>query len=345
MSKKTLNFSVRTVPPISPLPDRLVDNHGRKINYLRLAITDRCNLRCRYCLPEKGVSFVSHDEILSFEEFERLVVIFSGLGISKIRVTGGEPFVRQGCLPFLRRLKQIPGVSHLHVTTNGVETGQYLDELADIGMAGVNLSLDTLDPKRFWAITRRDSHRQVLATLHGVLDRGIPLKINSVVLEDTSDQEIVDIMSLTKSYPLTLRFIEIMPFSGQRRSQKIFSGNLAQRLQTLLPELQECKTPLPTTARLFSLPGYKGKLGVIAGYSRLFCQTCNKVRITPAGMLKTCLYDNGVLDLKKMLRAGAGDDEIQQQVLAGIHKRFVNGHEAEQFSHRITEPSMSRIGG
>lgn len=332
-------------PSQTAQPGSLIDRQGRRITYIRLAITDRCNLRCRYCRPESGVPFIPHDEILSLEEFERLVRIFSMLGVSKVRVTGGEPFCRRGCLPFLARLRGIAGVQFLHVTTNGVKTAGYLDDLQHIRIDGLNLSLDTLDPKRFWSITRRDYLDSVLQTLHGALDRGIPLKVNSVVLDDTSDEEMVRLAGLAAKYPLTLRFIELMPFSGAARSGRIDNGDLVRRLQKIFPGLEEGETASPTTARLFSLPGFAGRLGVIQGHSRQFCRTCNKVRVTPVGMLKTCLYDNGVLDLKKLLRRGAGDGEIAAAIVACVGNRFADGHETEQFCSHTAEQSMSQIGG
>lgn len=332
-------------PSQTAQPGSLIDRQGRRITYIRLAITDRCNLRCRYCRPESGVPFIPHDEILSLEEFERLVRIFGMLGVSKVRVTGGEPFCRRGCLPFLARLRGIAGVQFLHVTTNGVKTAGYLDDLQHIRIDGLNLSLDTLDPKRFWTITRRDYLDSVLQTLHGALDRGIPLKVNSVVLDDTSDEEMVRLAGLAAKYPLTLRFIELMPFSGAARSGRIDNGDLVRRLQKIFPGLEEGETASPTTARLFSLPGFAGRLGVIQGHSRQFCHTCNKVRVTPVGMLKTCLYDNGVLDLKKLLRRGAGDGEIAAAIVACVGNRFADGHETEQFCSRSAEQSMSQIGG
>ncbi len=332
-------------PQKSPKDGGLVDGQGRRISYLRLAITDRCNLRCQYCRPEKGVPFIPHQEILRFEELERLVAIFCYLGISKVRVTGGEPFSRRGCLPFMTRLRKIDGMQHLHITTNGVKTSRYLDELSSIGLDGINVSLDTLDQKRFWKITRRNYLEAVLQTVHGALARDIPLKINSVILEDTSDDEIIQLAGLARDYPITLRFIERMPFSGTVRSEKLENGNLSLRLKSIFPAIEECTATLPTTARIFALPGYKGTLGLIQGYSRKFCETCNKVRITPTGMLKTCLYDNGALDLKMLLRNGAGDHEIREAVVACVHNRFKNGHEAERFSSRAKEPSMAMIGG
>ena len=334
-----------TNPPTDPEKGGLVDRRGRRITYLRLSITDRCNLRCRYCRPEEGVPFIPHKEILRFEELERLAAIFCSLGINKVRVTGGEPFSRRGCLPFLTRLRKIEGVQHLHITTNGVKTSRYLDELVAIGLDGINVSLDTLDQKRFSKITRRDYLEAVLQSVHGALARGIPLKINCVVLEDTGDDDIIQLAGLARDFPITLRFIERMPFSGTVRSGNLENGNLFLRLKRIFPAIKECKPSLPTTARVFALPAYKGNLGIIQGHSRQFCETCNKVRITPTGMLKTCLYDNGVLDLKKLLRGGAGDYEIRKAIVVCVQNRFINGHEAEKLSSRASEPPMAMIGG
>ncbi len=339
-------ITTKVLPPTKVPVKLLLDNHGRVIDYLRLSITDRCNLRCRYCRPEKGVPFIPQNEILSFEELERLVTIFCQLGIKKVRVTGGEPFSRRGCLPFLQRLKKIEGLQDLHITTNGVKTAKYLDALAELGLAGINLSLDTLDPKRFWRITRRDYLESVVDSLHGTLEHGIPLKINSVVLDDTSDDEIVQLVELARKYSVTLRFIEKMPFSGISRSKKHLCSSLSIRLKNILPTLEELSPNFPTTARTFSVKGFNGKLGIIEGYSRLFCNTCNKVRITATGLLKTCLYDNGVLDLKKMLREGTDDQEISRAIKNCIQTRFINGHETERFtSKQDVEPSMASIGG
>ncbi|MBU0480729.1 MAG: GTP 3',8-cyclase MoaA [Proteobacteria bacterium] len=334
------------VPEDVPGGPPLIDNHNRPITYLRLAITDRCNLRCRYCRPEEGVPFIPHDDILRFEEMERLVTIFAGLGVTKVRVTGGEPFSRRGAMGFLKELGKIDGIDALHVTTNGVKTARYLDELKEIGIAGINLSLDTLDPKRFRRITRRDYLNGVLETLHGALDRDIPLKVNSVILEDTSDQEIRSLARLAENHPITLRFIERMPFSGASRTREIANGDLVGRLQRIFPTItEEIPGPHPATARIFSIGGFRGKLGLIQGYSRLFCRTCNKVRITPAGMLKTCLYDNGALDLRALVRSGETDFEIGRNITGCIRNRYVNGLAAEDACGCDEEPSMSVIGG
>ncbi len=322
----------------------LIDNHGRAITYLRLAITDRCNLRCRYCMPDQGAKFVPYKEILRYEEMVRLVRIFAGLGINKLRITGGEPFARRDCIPFMQKIIGIDGVTGLFVTTNGIVTASHLDELKTMGLSGVNLSLDTLDPQYFKSLTRHDLLNNVLATMHGCLEQEIPLKINTVVLEDTTDENIFAIAGLAKKYPLTVRFIEKMPFSGGNGLKNGGTEKLKQRLTGLF-DLKEVLSDQPTTARIFELPGFLGKIGVIEGHSRKFCPTCNKLRVTPLGVLKTCLYDNGALDLKAMLRSNTDDATISQAIIDSVGKRYVNGLEAEDLCTRRDEPSMASIGG
>lgn len=338
----------RETPNSRPLPHRfdgLIDNYGRRITYLRLAITDRCNLRCRYCMPASGVDFVPHAEILSFEELERLVRLLSTLGISKVRITGGEPLVRQGCLAFMRRLRRLDPVRSLHITTNGVEAFRHLDDLAELGINGINLSLDTLDPERFRQLARQDHLPRVLATLNGCFRRRLPLKINAVVLEDTSDAEIMALAELPRQHRLCLRFIEKMPFSGGSAVSPKPARPLRERLQALFPWLVPVVTAAPSTARQYAIPGFTGTIGLIEGNSRRFCATCNKIRITPVGLLKTCLYDNGVLDLKAMLRGGADDGEISAAVKAAVSRRYRDGLEAEGNCARSTDPAMASIGG
>ena len=323
----------------------IIDNHGRLITYLRLAITDRCNLRCRYCMPEEGVSSISHDQTLSYEELERLVSLFLDFGISKIRLTGGEPFVRRGCVDFMEMLKRKLKVKQLFVTTNGVETFKYLERLKEIGISGINLSLDTLDPQRFQELTRRDRLQDVLLTFNRSIELEIPLKINSVVLEDTSDDEIVSLVELVRDHSISLRFIEQMPFSFIFHGHDNEENILLSRLQRLFPGLSECVTGKISTAREFNLPGCTGTLGIIEGHSRNFCKTCNKIRITPQGMLKACLYDNGILDLRSLIRAERTDSQIAQMIVESLQHRNVDGHETEKACSRKCEPSMATIGG
>ena len=329
----------------SALEPSLIDNHGRPINYLRLAITDRCNLRCRYCMPEEGVTAVKHEETLSYEELERLVRLFQKLGITKVRITGGEPFARRGCFEFFKRLKCGLGIEQLYVTTNGVATHHYLDGLKEIGISGINLSLDTLDRERFKELTRRDRLDDVLLTLNRSLELGINVKINSVVMDETRDTDIIELVELIRDRSISLRFIEFMPFSGSSLERVPPRIALRERLQKIFPDLQEYNSSIASTAKEFTLPNYSGTVGIIEGHSRKFCATCNKIRITPEGMLKACLYDNGVLDLRKMLRRGAGDQELSDSIRSCLNHRYSDGHETEAVNGRDQEPSMASIGG
>lgn len=323
----------------------LYDNYGRRINYLRLSITDRCNLRCRYCRPAEGVPFIPHAEILRHEEILHLARIFTELGISKIRVTGGEPFARKGCMHLLRTLHGLPEVKSVHLTTNGVETAGYLSELEELGIGGINLSLDTLDPHRFRSITRRNLLGPVKKTLARLLASSIPVKINAVVLKDSTDAELASIAALAEKNPITVRFIEKMPFSGEHRVSGPPKIGLAERLKNIWPEMRQNQVEGPTTARLFKINGFCGRLGIIEGNSRKFCNTCNKVRITATGVLKTCLYDSGVLDLKWMLRTGKSDEAIKNAVLNCLNNRLANGFLAEMKGQGGEQPSMATIGG
>ncbi|MDJ0622186.1 MAG: GTP 3',8-cyclase MoaA [Desulfocapsaceae bacterium] len=326
-------------------PAFLVDKNGRRITYLRLSVTDRCDLRCRYCCPEAGIPLVPHDQILTFEELVRLVEVFARLGVNKVRLTGGEPFARQGLITFIKMVRAISGIDSLYLTTNGVQAAGYLDDLKEAGISGLNLSLDTLDSSRYKEITRRDRLSEVMRTFHGAIERNIPIKVNSVVMEDTKDSEIADLVGLGKKDSVTVRFIEKMPFSGADHIAKMDNGNLLDRLRKIFPEMVEEHADIPSTARVFTLPGYQGKLGVIEGNSRHFCRSCNKVRITPTGILKTCLYDDGTLDLREVLRAGCKDEEIAELLKRSVRSRASDGHAAEKKSGRFSEPSMAGIGG
>lgn len=324
---------------------RLIDKHGRSVTYLRLSITDRCNLRCQYCMPEKGVKVLGHGEILSYEELERLSRLFTGLGVRKIRITGGEPFVRKGCLEFMERLKATNSGLDLRLTTNGVAVMPHLAALKRLGIDGINLSLDTMDPDRFLAVTRRDRLETVLLVFHEALRLGIPLKVNSVVQVETGDQDIVQLAQLARDNSVALRFIELMPFSGKTHSDLCRGESLAERLQRLFPGMCEISSNDIETARKFSVPGYKGTLGIIEGESRRFCASCNKVRITPAGLLKNCLYDRGVLDLRELMRSGADDEEIEARIIDSVRAKLVDGHKVAEQQERLCEDSMATIGG
>lgn len=326
----------------------LYDNHGRPITYLRLAVTDRCNLRCFYCMPEEGINYLPKSKLLTYEEMLRIVGILATMGISKVRITGGEPFVRHNLTDFLYQLKAIDGIQEINLTTNGVLTGQYIKALQDIGIRNINLSLDTLDPQRFFEITRRNEFDKVYKTLFDLLDAGFYVKLNAVVMEGKNTDDLIPLAELTKNYPVGVRFIEEMPFNGAGANYPILHWNQRRILATLqeaYPHLQKITDSPSSTSANYQIPGYQGTVGIIAAFSRTFCGTCNRIRMTAQGELKTCLYDEGGLSIRDLVRSGMSDEQLKDVFAQAFRSRAKDGFEAEQRrSNRVTE-SMTTIGG
>jgi molybdenum cofactor biosynthesis protein A len=317
---------------------------------LRLAVTDRCNLRCFYCMPEEGLNWLSRKELMTYEEMMQTCSLLVKMGIEKIRITGGEPFIRKDIMQLLTSLSDLPGLNELTITTNGVLTAPYVPELKKIGVRSVNLSLDTLDPNRFFAITRRDEFGKVMETLHQLLKHGIEVKINAVVMDGKNTQDIIPLVELTKELPVSVRFIEEMPFNGDGHVYQGLQWNYVRILEEVkqkYPETEKLIDPANSTSYNYQIPGHKGSIGIIAAYSRTFCGTCNRIRITPQGTLKTCLYDNGVLNIKDLMRSGVNDDDLQAKLIHTFGNRQKNGWEAER-NRNINDPaheSMATIGG
>lgn len=329
---------------------KLYDNHGRLINYARLAVTDRCNLRCFYCMPEEGIKYVAREDLLSYEEMERLIRVLVQMGIEKVRITGGEPFVRKDMMDFLRAISRLEGLRKINITTNGTLTAPLIPELKKLGIHSVNLSLDSLDKQRFYEITRRDQFDNVMETFHALIEHGITTKINAVVMDGKNIEDIVPMVELTKQYPVSVRFIEEMPFNGEGSHYAALAWNhvkILEHLRAHYPDIQKIPDPPHSTSYNYQIPGHQGSVGIIAAYSRTFCGTCNRIRITPQGGLKTCLYDDGVFNVRDLMRAGATDQELETAFLEAINHRAKDGWEAErnrQFGLPVRE-SMSTIGG
>jgi molybdenum cofactor biosynthesis protein A len=328
----------------------LFDNHGRPLNYLRLAVTDRCNLRCFYCMPEDGIQYMPKKELLTFEEIERLIMLMVSMGISKIRLTGGEPFVRNDLMKLIRTIVEIPGVQELHLTTNGVLTAPHIPELKKLGIASVNLSLDTLDRERFKQITRRDEFLSTWKTFQLLQQAEIPVKINAVVMEGKNIDDIYPLVDLTKNENVSIRFIEEMPFNGEGNHYPKLNWThkrILDYIRLVYPTMQKIADPANSTSSNYQIEGHAGTVGIIAAFSRTFCGTCNRIRMTAQGTLKTCLYDDGVLDVRKLLRSGSSDEEIKSKLLNAFRNRAVNGFDAEasRSSHQPAHESMSTIGG
>ena len=328
---------------------QLFDNHGRPINYLRLAVTDRCNLRCFYCMPEEGIKYLPKKDLLTFEEIERLVMLFGQMGITKIRLTGGEPFVRTDLMDLIRTIVKIKGINDLHITTNGILTAPHVTELKSLGIASVNLSLDTLDRERFKIITRRDEFVKTWETFELLLKHEIPVKINAVVMEGKNIDDILEMVKLTKDQNVSVRFIEEMPFNGEGSHYSTLRWTykkILEHIKNEFPSIQKIEDEKNSTAYHYQIPGHQGNIGIIAAFSRTFCGTCNRIRLTAQGTLKTCLYDDGVLNVKNLMRSGISDSEIKEHLLHAFSHRPKDGFEAEQNrrGHPLLE-SMSTIGG
>ncbi len=328
----------------------LLDNHGREINYMRLAVTDRCNLRCFYCMPEEGINYLPKNDLLTFEEILRVTTIFANQGISKIRITGGEPFLRKDMMQFLESISAIPAIKKIHITTNGTLLIDKIPKLKALGINSINLSLDSLDKKRFHEITRRDDLDKVMEAMHALIAANIQVKINMVVMDGKNTEDVITMLELAKDFPVDVRFIEEMPFNGTKgQGNPTFWSHktILEHIKTKYADIQKLKDPAFSTSMNYQIPNFKGTFGIIAAYSRTFCGTCNRIRLTPQGTLKTCLYDNGVFNIRDLMRAGATDEDLIIALQEALNHRAKDGHEAEQNRNKnfpVSE-SMATIGG
>ena len=328
----------------------LIDNHGRPIDYMRLAVTDRCNLRCFYCMPENGITYAPKKELMSFAEMYRIVELFSKHGIKKVRITGGEPFLWKDMMTFLRAISKIETLKKIAITTNGTLIHDKIDQIKEVGINTVNLSLDSVDPDRFFQITRRDDFGKVMECMQLMIDSGIHVKLNMVVMNGKNVQDIIPMLLLTKDQPISVRYIEEMPFNGtegQGNSTLWSFTQILDHIKKEYPDVQKLPDPPSSTALNYKVPGFRGDFGIIAAYSRTFCGTCNRIRLTPKGMIKTCLYDNGVFNVKDMMRQGATDEELILALKSAIGSKAKDGFEAERARKSMfpVSESMATIGG
>jgi len=328
-----------------------LDAYNRPISYLRISVTDRCNLRCIYCMPPEGVAWRPHEEILRYEEIETVARAAAEMGITKLRLTGGEPLVRPGIVDLVRILAGIPGIDDLAMTTNGILLARYAAALAEAGLQRVNVSLDTLRPERFRRIARRGRLEDVLAGVEAARRVGLtPIKINTVVIRGMNDDEVVDLARKTMQEGWNIRFIEVMPVgNGVLRSDtwhdRVVTGSeIRQRIEAALGELEPAKMRIGGgPARYHRLPGASGTLGFITPISEHFCYRCNRLRLTADGQLRPCLLSDQEIDLRTPLRCGAGVAEIKRLLRRGIEIKPMRHHlgECRMPENRV----MSEIGG
>lgn len=319
------------------------DPQGRRLSYLRLAVTDRCNLRCRYCMPESGVAS-EPGHALDFGELSRACSILIAGGIRKIRITGGEPLARRGVVEWMQSLTAGSGRPELLITTNGVLLQAALGGLVAAGVQRINLSLDTLDPATWLKITRREGFAAARGSIDAVLEAGLGLKVNVVVQPGVNDHEICDFVALTREHQLTVRFIEPMPFSGAETMtlEPVTGSWILDRIARVF-RLVELPRATGDVERAFRIDGHRGSVGIIEGNSRSFCGDCSRLRLNAKGELRTCLYGPPAADLRGAIRAGASDGELHDLVDRAISRRLADGREAE--AARNGAISMAEIGG
>jgi cyclic pyranopterin phosphate synthase len=331
------------------------DTFHRLIDYLRISITDRCNLRCIYCMPDEGIPSRSHDEILRYEEIETIARAAAGLGIIRIRLTGGEPLARLGVVDLVRMLAQIPGIEDLSMTTNGTLLSRYAQPLAQAGLQRVNVSLDTLSAERFRRITRRGELRDVLEGLDVARAAGLePVKVNTVVIRGINDDEVVELASWALDGEWTLRFIEWMPIGDAAQAAQgiVTAKEIRARIEAALGKFEPARADAGAgPARYVHLPGKPGKIGFITPISEHFCDRCNRLRLTADGQLRLCLLNDREIDLRTPLRAGAGIAEIEDLIAQGIQQKpqqhTLAGGACAMPDAATAQPSrqMSQIGG
>jgi GTP 3',8-cyclase len=327
----------------------LVDGWGREIRSVRISVTDKCNFRCTYCMPAEGLEWLRRDEILTFEEIARMTSILAALGIREVRLTGGEPLVRRDVPRLVRMLAGIPGVDDLSLTTNGILLRKHARALVAAGLRRINVSLDSLDHVRFAEITRRDALDQVLEGLAEAerYPQLGPIKINCVAIKGFTESEVPELAELARRKPYVVRFIEFMPLDADRAwsaDQVLTGGEIRELIEQRFGPLVELPAKASSTARRFAFADGQGEMGFVNPVSEPFCSSCDRIRVTADGQLRTCLFSRREWDVKTALRDGRSDTQIADFL------RFAVRH--KELKHRVNEPgfvpasrSMSQIGG
>ncbi|MDX1328351.1 MAG: GTP 3',8-cyclase MoaA [Arenibacter sp.] len=326
----------------------LIDNHNRKINYLRLAVTDRCNLRCNYCMPSEGINFAQKDHLFTIAELCQLSGIMVAQGIDKIRITGGEPFVRKDLMVLLRKLSQLKGLNDISITTNATLIGPYIEELKSLGILNVNVSLDAIDKDTFEKVTRRNQYDTVYNNLTRLIAEGFNVRINFIALEGQNTQDIIPMLKLMRHYPVSVRFLEEMPFNGGSKSFNTIAWDykkILAHIETEFPEITKLESPKTSTSINYQIKGHKSTFGLIPSFSRTFCGSCNRLRISATGDVITCLYGKPRLNLRDIMRGDNVEEKVKEHILKAIGSRSKTGFEEQERYTGIFQNSMTSIGG
>ncbi|MCL4115266.1 UNVERIFIED_CONTAM: hypothetical protein GTU68_047959 [Idotea baltica] len=300
-------------------------------------------------MPAEGIIYEPKKELLSYEEITRILKVLGGIGFKKVRFTGGEPFLRKDFMQLLEHTSLIESYDSIHITSNGTLLQKHIKRLKELGITKINLSIDSLNAERFHKITRRDDFEKVMQTFHLLEENGFSIKLNAVIMKGINTQDIIELAELTKDFKVDVRFIEEMPFNGgYKENLELYSAkDIYADLKAHFPKLNELPGKHGDTASLLSVDGYKGNIGVIAAFSRTFCNTCNRLRISAKGEIKSCLYDDGVFNIRDFIRSGVSDVELANKFSEIIRLKPKDGFEAEKMrkSPKSALQSMSSIGG
>ncbi len=325
----------------------MIDAAGRTIDYLRVSVTDRCNLRCVYCMPAQGVEPVPYGELLTLEEIAQVCAAAARLGVTKVKLTGGEPLVRKGCARLVGMLKAIPGIREVTMTTNGILLPRELPGLVEAGLDAVNISLDTLDPAHFEALTRFPLEGNVREAIDAALAAGLRVKVNTVGIEEYNGGDLAELAALARDRQLDVRFIELMPIGLGKTLTPIPGEEVRRRLEERFGPMEPYKGRRGNgPAVYYSVPGFVGKVGFISAVSHEFCQSCNRVRLTSTGFLKLCLHYNDGISLRDLIRRGAGEEELAETIRRAIlHKPLHHAFGESCAAPNLEARTMSQIGG
>jgi len=328
--------------------DGLFDGHGRRISDLRVSVTDRCNFRCQYCMPADGLPWLDRAEVLRFEEIERVVRVMAGMGVTDVRLTGGEPLVRRDFPKLVAMLAAVEGIEDLSLTTNGYLLERDADALVEAGIGRVNVSIDSLQRDRFFAITRRDSLPQVMRGLDalGRHPEVHPIKVNAVAMRGFTEEEAIPFAEFARSTAFQVRFIEFMPLDADHAwtRDSVLTGDEVRRIIHAVHPLEELPREPSSTARVFRFADGRGEIGFVNPVSEPFCADCNRVRLTADGKLRTCLFSMHETDLREPLRAGASDAQLEQLIRDAVWRKELKHHVGEP-GFRQPPRTMSAIGG
>jgi molybdenum cofactor biosynthesis protein A len=324
---RNILFPETEAPHLQPLQQLseniLTDTYGRFHNYLRISITERCNLRCKYCMPENGVELTPNEQLLTTGEILKIAKLFVEAGVDKIRLTGGEPTIRKDVVEIVEELAKLPGLKTIAMTSNGIVLARKLPALHKAGLNLLNISLDTLDPLKFPLITRREGFDHVIRSIRLALELGYnPLKINCVVMRGVNDNELLDFVKWTERDPVEIRFIEYMPFEGNSWNDKKFLSykEMIDIISRHFP-LQRLPDGPNTTSKTYAVPGYSGRIGFISSMSNHFCNSCNRLRLMADGSLKVCLFGSAEVRLRDKIRSGASDDELRLIIQSAVRRK------------------------